>query len=77
MFDDLTLAELTTLKTDLRSAYVKLVSGALVVEVRYGELGHKFAPTTPEACETLIRKVGEAINKLNGCGSGPLIVLGT
>lgn len=76
MFDDLTLEQLTTLKTQLRDAYVKLVSGALVVEVRYGELGHKFAPTSPDACETLIAKVQTSIDKLNGCGVGALFPVG-
>lgn len=76
MFDDLTLEQLTALKVSLRDAWTKLVSGALVVEVRYGELGHKFAPTTPEACETLISKVQTAIDKANGCSGGALFPVG-
>lgn len=76
MFDDLTLEQLTTLKTDLRTAYVKLVSGALVVNVRYGELGHQFAPTTPEACDKLLSKVQAAIDKQNGASGGALFPAG-
>lgn len=76
MFDDLTLDQLTALRTQLRDAWTKLVSGALVVEVRYGELGHKFAPTSSEACEALIGKVQTAIDKLNGCSGGALFPVG-
>lgn len=77
MFDDLTLEQLTALRTTLRDALVKLVAGEKVAEVRYGEMGRKFHPTTPDACRNIIAEVQRAIDKLEGRCGGPIFIPGT
>jgi hypothetical protein len=76
MFDDLTLDQLKTLRSELRTAYQKLVLGQATAEIRYGEMGHKFHPADAKACEIFLARVNEAIAKLEGCASGAVIPAG-
>jgi hypothetical protein len=73
VFDDLTLDQLKTLRVDLRTAYQKLVLGQATAEIRYGELGEKFHPANPEACEKLLARVDAEIAKREGCLTGAII----
>lgn len=54
MFTDLTDEALAVVIADLRSAVLKLVSGLAVAEIRYGDAGRKFHPTTSADARALL-----------------------
>jgi hypothetical protein len=72
MFDDLTDAELATMRTQLRDAVIKLASGEKTAEVRYGETGRKFHPADLAATEALLNRVVAEIARRAGTGSGAI-----
>lgn len=66
MFDDLTDAELVTMRTDLRAAVIALNTGSRTAEVRYGDSGRKFHPADPAGTQDLLNRVIAEINKRAG-----------
>lgn len=73
MFDDLTDAQLVTMRTQLRDAVIALASGKQTAEVRYGETGRKFHPADLAATEALLNRVVAEINKRAGSTSSGAI----
>jgi len=76
MFDDLSLDEAQTLKVQLREAYLKLVQGKEVAEIRYGEMGRKFHPASVEGVREAIADLDRRIAKLQGRGGAIFPVTG-
>lgn len=73
MFDDLTLDQLKTMRTQLRDAVIALASGKQTAEVRYGDTGRKFHPADLGATEALLNRVVAEIGRREGATSGGAI----
>jgi hypothetical protein len=78
MFDDLTLDQLKTMRTNLREALVALATGKQTAEVRYGETGRKFHPADPAATQAMLNRVIAAIEarEVGGRRSGAIFPRG-
>lgn len=76
MFDDLTLAELTSLRSSVRTAYQKLISGEKTAQIRYGDTGQVFHPASPDHCEKFLALINAAIASRSGGGGGFTVVTG-
>lgn len=72
MFDDLSDAELATMRTDLRAAVIALATGKQTAEVRYGETGRKFHPANQAAAESMLNRVVAEIARRAGTPSGAI-----
>lgn len=73
MYDDLTVEQLISLRTDIRLAYHALISGQQAAEIRYGEHGETFHPASPELCELTIARINATITRKSGGRSGAII----
>lgn len=69
MFDDLSDAEIATLRTQLRDTVIALASGKQTAEVRYGDTGRKFHPADLPSTEALLNRVVAEITRRSGTGS--------
>jgi hypothetical protein len=76
MFDDLTLDQLKTMRTNLRDAVLKLAAGEKTAEVRYGETGRKFHPANLDATQALLNRVIAAIDAREGRSGGAIFPVG-
>jgi hypothetical protein len=70
MFDDLTDAQLVTLRSDLRTALIDLASGKKAAEVKYADTSRKFHPADIGAVDALLNRVIAEIARRAGTGSG-------
>lgn len=75
MYEDLTEAQLTQLRTDLRLAYHALIAGTAQSQIRYGDHGESFHPTTPAACEAAISRINAELKRRSGGRSGGFTVM--
>lgn len=70
MFTDLSDAQLEALRVSLRTAWLALIGGGTVAEIRYGEMGEKYHPADAKATETfLARVIAEQVRRAGGAGA--------
>lgn len=75
MYEDLTVEQLTQLRTDLRLAYHSLIAGGQSAEIRYGEHGEKFHAASPALVEAAISKINAELARRTGAARGGFTVL--
>lgn len=76
MYEDLTVEQLTALRTDLRLAYHTIIAGQQPAEIRYGEHGEKFHAASSAACEIAIANINRELSRREGKGGALFPVTG-